>query len=152
EEVLRRQQDVIRELSTPVLRIRERLLIVPVIGQLDARRAEQLSDQLLDSIRSNRGRAVVIDMTGAAPVPEPVARHILRTTDACRLLGASIILTGVSRDIADTLVSVGADLTALATLGDLQRGIEEAERLVRHDPGLRDGGRDHRSPGARFTR
>jgi PAS domain S-box-containing protein len=130
EAALKRQQEVIRELSTPVLRIRERLLILPVIGQIDAQRAEQLTEQLLCNIRSHRAKVVVMDMTGAAAVPAYIAQHILRTAEACRLLGASIVLTGVSRDMADILVAAGADLNTLATVGDLQRGIEEAERRL----------------------
>jgi PAS domain S-box-containing protein len=132
-EALRKQQDVIRELSTPVLRIRERLLILPVIGEIDALRAGQLTEQLLDSIRAHRAKVVVMDMTGAVAMSANVAQHILRTAEACRLLGASIILTGVSRGMADTLVSFGADLGGLATVGDLQRGIEEAERRLSND-------------------
>jgi anti-anti-sigma factor len=130
EEALRKQQDVIRELSTPVLRIRERLLILPVIGQMDARRAQQLTEQMLERIRSDRAKVLVIDVTGVAAMPANVAQHILRATEACRLLGAAIVLTGVSRNMADTLVRAGADLKTLATLGDLQSGIEEAERLL----------------------
>lgn len=134
EAALRRQQDVIRELSTPVLRIRERLLIIPVIGQIDALRAEQLTDQLLASIRSNRAKVVVIDMTGVAAMPPNVAQHLLRTAQACRLLGASIIITGLSRMLADTLVTAGGGLGRIATLGDLQSGIEEAERFLKSEP------------------
>jgi PAS domain S-box-containing protein len=130
DEALRKQQEVIRELSTPVLRIRERLLILPLIGQIDALRAAQLTDQLLDQVRIHRAKVIVIDLTGAAVMLPNVARHIVRTTEASRLLGASIIVTGVSREMADALVSAGVDLSRLYTFGDLQRGMEEAERLL----------------------
>jgi PAS domain S-box-containing protein len=130
DEMLRRQQAAIRELSTPVLRIRERLLILPVIGQIDGPRARHLTAELLSSIRINRARVVVIDMTGVAAMTADVAQQILKTVEACRLLGASIIVTGLSHTIADILVSIGVDLGQVTSLGDLQSGMEEAERLL----------------------
>jgi len=133
DESLRHQQEVIRELSTPVLRIRDRLLILPVIGQIDAQRAQRLTAELLSSIRTNRARVVVIDMTGVATMSPPVAQQILKTIEACRLLGAAIIVTGLSHAIADTLVSIGLDLGQVTSLGDLQSGMEEAERLLGGD-------------------
>jgi len=130
DESLRRHQEVIRELSTPVLRIRDRLLILPVIGQIDAQRAQRLTAELLSSIRINRARVVVIDMTGVVTMTPQVAQQILKTIEACRLLGATIIVTGLSHGIADTLVSIGLDLGRVTSLGDLQGGMEEAERLL----------------------
>jgi PAS domain S-box-containing protein len=133
DESLRHHQEVIRELSTPVLRIRDRLLILPVIGQIDAQRAQRLTAELLSSIRTNRARVVVIDMTGVATMSPPVAQQILKTIEACRLLGAAIIVTGLSHAIADTLVSIGLDLGQVTSLGDLQSGMEEAERVLSAD-------------------
>src|SRR6266550_611244 len=97
ERIIRQQQEAIRELSTPVLQVRERLLILPIIGVIDPQRARQLTEQLLRAIRANRAKVVVIDVT-----PE----------------------------IAQTLVTIGVDLSEMATVGDLQGGIEEAERLL----------------------
>jgi len=133
DESLRRNQEVIRELSTPVLRIRDRLLILPVIGQIDSQRAQRLTTELLSSIRLNRARAVVIDMTGVATMTPQVAQQILKTIEACRLLGAAIIVTGLSHGIADTLVSIGLDLGQVTSLGDLQSGMEAAERVLGAD-------------------
>ena len=130
DEALRRHQEVIRELSTPVLRIRDRLLILPVIGQIDAQRAQHLTTELLSSIRINRARVVVIDMTGVPTMTPDVGHQILKTIEACRLLGAAIIVTGLSHAIADTLVSFGLDIGRVTSLGDLQSGMEEAERLL----------------------
>jgi len=140
DESIRHHQEVIRELSTPVLRIRERLLILPVIGQIDAQRAQRLTTELLSSIRTNRARAVVIDMTGVATMSPQVAQQILKTIEACRLLGAAIIVTGLSHAIADTLVSIGLNLGQVTSLGDLQSGMEEAERVLGADgaPGASD--------------
>ena len=130
ERIIRQQQDSIRELSTPVLPVREQLLILPIIGILDTERARQLTEQLLTGIRTHRARVVVIDVTGAPEVDEAVANHLVRTVDASRLMGASVIITGLSPKIAQTLVTIGVDLSKMHTIGDLQGGLEEAERLL----------------------
>src|SRR4051794_30483234 len=130
ERVIREQQEAIRDLSTPVLQIRERLLILPIIGVLDSARARQLTEQLLGSIQANRAKVVVIDITGVAAIDLTVANHLVQTVEASRLMGASAIITGLSSRIAQTLVDLGVDLTMMRTVGDLQGGLEEAERLM----------------------
>jgi len=113
ERTIVEQQEAIRELSTPVLRVRDRLLILPIIGAIDPQRARQLTEQLLRAIRSSRARVVVIDITGVAAMDSSVANHLVQTVEAARLLGAAVIVTG-------------------------QGGIEQAERLlgykVVHEP------------------
>jgi rsbT co-antagonist protein RsbR len=141
ERVIRRQQDSIRELSTPVLPVRERLLILPIIGVLDSDRARQLTEQLLGGIRQHRAKVVVVDITGAADIDEVVADHLVQTVDACRLMGASVIITGLSPEIAQTLVTVGVDLSKMNTVGDLQGGLEEAERVLGLDVHRESGSR-----------
>jgi len=130
ERVIREQQEAIRELSTPVLQVRERLLILPMIGVIDPHRARQLTEQLLRGIRTNRARVVVIDITGVAAMDSNVANHLVQTVEASRLLGATVIVTGLSPEIAQTLVTIGVDLGKMTTVGDLQGGIEEAEKLL----------------------
>ncbi|HMC36894.1 MAG TPA: STAS domain-containing protein [Actinomycetota bacterium] len=130
ERVIRQQQEAIRELSTPVLQVRERLLILPIIGVLDSLRARQLTEQLLTAIRTNRARVVVIDITGVPAIDLTVANHLVQTVRASRLMGADVIVTGLSSEIAQTLVTLGVELGIIKTTGDLQGGIEEAERLL----------------------
>jgi rsbT co-antagonist protein RsbR len=130
ERVIREQQAAIRELSTPVLQVRGRLLILPIIGVLDSQRARQLTEQLLGAIQTNRAKVVVIDITGVASIDETVANHLVQTVEASRLMGASAILTGLSSEIAQTLVDLGVNLGSMRTVGDLQGGLEEAERLL----------------------
>jgi rsbT co-antagonist protein RsbR len=130
ERVIRQQQDSILELSTPVLQVRERLLILPIIGVLDTQRARQLTEQLLLGIRSHRAKVVVIDITGVPDVDEAVANSLVRSVDASRLMGADVIVTGLSSKIAQILVTIGLDLNKVHTVGDLQGGIEEAERRL----------------------
>jgi len=133
ERIIRQQQEAIRELSTPVLQVRERLLILPIIGVIDPQRARQLTEQLLRGIRANRAKVVVIDITGVPSVDSTVANHLVQTVDASRLMGATVIVTGLSSEIAQTLVTIGVDLTKMKTVGDLQGGIEEAERLLGYE-------------------
>jgi rsbT co-antagonist protein RsbR len=130
ERVIREQQEAIRVLSTPVLQVRERLLILPIIGVIDPQRARQLTEQLLQGIRTNRAKVVVIDITGVPVMDAKVANHLVQTVEAARLLGATVIITGLSPEIAQTLVTIGVDLGKMNTVGDLQGGIEEAERAL----------------------
>ena len=130
ERVIREQQEAIRVLSTPVLQVRERLLILPIIGVIDPQRARQLTEQLLRGIRTNRAKVVVIDITGVPVMDETVANHLVQTVEEARLLGATVIITGLSSEIAQTLVTIGVDLGKMHTVGDLQGGIEEAERAL----------------------
>jgi rsbT co-antagonist protein RsbR len=130
ERVIRQQQEAIRELSTPVLPVRERLLILPIIGIIDPQRARQLTEQLLHGIRVNRAKVVVMDITGVPAMDATVANHLVQTVEAARLLGATVIVTGLSPEIAQTLVNIGVDLGKMNTVGDLQGGIEEAERVL----------------------
>ena len=130
ERIIRQQQEAIRELSTPVLQVREQLLILPIIGVLDNQRARQLTEQLLRAIRANRAKVVVIDVTGVPAIDSTVANHLVQTVDASGLMGASVIITGLSSEIALTLVRIGLDLSKMNAVGDLQGGIEEAERLL----------------------
>jgi rsbT co-antagonist protein RsbR len=130
ERIIREQQAAIRELSTPVLRVRDRLLILPIIGGLDSQRARQLTQQLLSAIRETRARMVVIDITGVGMIDLTVANHLVQTIEAARLMGAQAIITGLSSEVAQTLVDLGVDLSMMQTVGDLQGGLEEAERLL----------------------
>jgi rsbT co-antagonist protein RsbR len=130
ERIIRQQQEAIRELSTPVLQVRERLLILPIIGVIDPQRARQLTEQLLRGIRDSRAKVVVMDVTGVPSIDSTVANYLVQTVEASRLMGATVIVTGLSPDLAQTLVTIGVDLTKMNTVGDLQGGIEEAERLL----------------------
>lgn len=130
EQIIINQQEAIREISTPVLQVRERLLILPIIGMVDTYRARQLTEGLLDAIHTRRALVVVMDITGVPVVDSRVANHFLQAVDAAKLMGAIVIITGVSAQIAQTLVTIGASLGGVRTVGDLQGGIELAERLL----------------------
>jgi rsbT co-antagonist protein RsbR len=130
ERIIGLQEESIRELSTPVLQIRERMLLVPIVGVLDTHRARLMTEGMLQAIRSHRARVVVIDITGVAAVDSKVANHLFQTVAAARLMGARAVITGLSSDVAQALVALGVDLEKLNTVGDLQGGLEEAERIM----------------------
>jgi len=130
EVTISKQQEAIRELSTPVLQLREELLILPIIGAIDSQRARQLTEQLLHAIRDKRAKVVVVDITGVPTVDSRVANHLVQTVDATRLMGAVLIITGLSAEVAQTLVTIGVDLSKIMTVGDLQGGIEAADKIL----------------------
>lgn len=124
------QQEAIMELSTPVLPFRQGMLLLPIIGQIDSQRARQLTEHLLEAIRVNRAKVIVIDITGVATVDSRVANHLVQTVEAVRLMGAKVVVSGISPEIALTMVTLGIDLGSAHTVGDMQSGIEHAERLL----------------------
>jgi len=144
EKIVRQQQQSILELSTPTLPIRPGILIVPIIGIIDTYRAKQLTEQLLKSIRANRAKIVVMDITGVPSIDSKVANHILQTVEAARLMGTRVIVSGLSPEIAQTIVTIGVDLSRVVTVSDLQSGFEEADQIMRSAV---IGKRDERIPG-----
>jgi rsbT co-antagonist protein RsbR len=130
ERTIARQQDAIRDLSTPVLQLRQGLLLLPIIGEVDTRRAQLLTDGLLLAIRSTRAKVVVMDITGVSAINVEAADHLLQTVEAARLIGVVVILSGLSPAVAQALVDLGVELSALQIVGDLQRGVERSERLL----------------------
>ena len=130
ERTIREQQDAIQELPTPVLPFREGMLLVPIIGLIDTQRARLLTEQLLGAVRDNRAKVVVMDITGVQAIDSKVANHMVQTVEAARLMGAIVIVAGVSPEIAQTMVTLGIDLGRMTTVGDLQSGIERAEEIL----------------------
>ena len=129
EMIINKQAESIKELSTPVLVIRQGRLIVPLIGVIDTHRAREITEHLLESIREHRAKVVIIDITGVPAVDSKVANHLIQTVEASRLMGAKAIVTGLSAEVAQTLVTLGVDLSRVQTVSDLQSGIEEADRI-----------------------
>ena len=140
EDLIKQQQEAIKELSTPVLPLRPGLLLLPVIGVIDSHRARQLTEQLLEGIRTHRAKAVVIDLTGVPAVDSAVANHLLQTVRAAKLLGAHAVITGISTENAQTLTRIGVDLSGLVTTSDLQSGVDEAEWLLQVARAHRESG------------
>jgi rsbT co-antagonist protein RsbR len=130
EQIIAKQQAAIRELSMPILQVRERLLVIPLVGVVDNDRARQLIESLLVAVRDRRALGVVIDVTGVPHVDTNVASHLVQACDAARLMGTLVVITGISPEMAQTLVGLGARLPAAETLVDLQEGIEFIETTL----------------------
>jgi len=121
EEVIRRQQEEMLELSTPVVKLWDGILALPLIGTLDSARTQVVMESLLESIVQTNSKVAIIDITGVPTVDTVVAQHLLKTVTAARLMGADCIISGVRPQIAQTIVHLGInllDVTTKATLSD----------------------------------
>lgn len=125
-ETIEHQQAAIRELSTPVIQLHERILLLPLIGTVDPLRARQMVERVLERVVHTQARVIILDIAGVATVDTAVANHLLQTTEAVRLLGATTLLTGIRPQVAQALVHLGVDLSAMHTCNSLQEGLELA--------------------------
>ncbi len=119
EEVIKRQQHELLELSTPVIKLWEGVLAVPMIGTLDSARTQLVMETLLERIVETGSQLAIIDITGAPTVDTLVAQHLLKTVSAIRLMGADCIISGIRPQIAQTIVHLGIDLQGIATKASL---------------------------------
>jgi rsbT co-antagonist protein RsbR len=131
EEVIRRQQDEMLELSTPVVEIWEGILALPVIGTLDSERTNVVMETLLQTIVQTRSELAIIDITGVVTVDTLVAQHLLRTVAAARLMGADCIISGIRPQIAQTMVHLQIDLSTVTTKATLAEALRFALRRSR---------------------
>ncbi|MFO0620688.1 MAG: STAS domain-containing protein [Polyangia bacterium] len=120
-----KQQMAIHELSTPIVEVWEDILLLPIISSLDAQRATEMTEKLLDRVKANRARCIIIDITGVELVDTNTANSMLKMTRAARLLGAMCVLTGVRPEIARTMVQLGVELDGIKTLRTLKDGLRE---------------------------
>ncbi len=131
EEIIAAQRSTIRELSTPIIPVDERTLIVPLIGAIDSTRAMQMTQSILEAIGERRADDVIIDITGIAVIDTGVANHLVQTAQAAGLLGAHVTLAGMSPEVAQTIVQLGVKLGQLTTCSNLQAALELARRRRR---------------------
>lgn len=130
EETVRRQAEEILELSTPVMKVWEGVLVAPLVGTLDSFRSEQLTERILEQVAATQADVVLLDITGVPAVDTRTAQHLIDTVAAARLLGAVVVLTGIRPAIAQTLVHLGINLTGIVTRSSLATGLRYAlERL-----------------------
>jgi rsbT co-antagonist protein RsbR len=126
EETIRAQQATLAELSTPLIPLSERVVVMPLIGSIDSRRAQQIIDALLQGISNSRTQVAILDITGVQIVDTQVANALIRAAQSAKLLGARVVLTGIRPEVAQTLVGLGADLSSIVTCSSLQNGIAYA--------------------------
>ena len=119
EEVINRQQQEMLELSTPVVKLWEGVLALPMIGTLDSARTQLVMESLLQQIVDTESEIAIIDITGVPTVDTLVAQHLLKTVAAIRLMGADCIISGVRPQIAQTIVHLGVDLQGVTTKANL---------------------------------
>jgi rsbT co-antagonist protein RsbR len=129
-DTLGRHQQAIRELSTPVIRVHEGILLLPLVGAVDSLRAQQIMETVLLRVVEEQARCVIIDIAGVPVVDTKVADNLIKTTAAVSLLGAKTILTGISAQIARTIVQLGVDISSMHTRSKLAEGIELALSLA----------------------
>jgi rsbT co-antagonist protein RsbR len=129
-ETMTRHQAAIRELSTPVIKVYDRILLLPIVGTVDTVRADQIMETVLVQIVEQQAKVIIIDIAGVPVVDTKVANHILQTTAAVQLLGAQSILTGISASVARTVVQLGVEITRIDTRAKLSEGIELALSIV----------------------
>jgi rsbT co-antagonist protein RsbR len=130
EKLIKQQQEALLELSTPVIRIWEKVLSVPLIGTLDSPRTQLVMETLLQRIVDTQSRVVILDISGIPGIDTLVANHLIRTVTATRLLGAECIVTGISSKIAQTLVHLGVDLSGIITRSSMSDGIAMAFEIL----------------------
>ncbi|WP_437725684.1 STAS domain-containing protein [Sorangium sp. So ce861] len=123
DEVIQVQAATLRELSTPLLRISDRAVVMPLVGAVDPGRAAAVLERLLQGVSAGEARVVILDITGMSGVDTQVADALVQTARAVRLLGAQMVLTGIRPEVAQVLVALGVDLRGIVTLGSLQSGI-----------------------------
>ncbi len=124
------QRQLIEELSTPVIPVTDEILVMPLVGSVDTKRALDIMRALLKGVREHHARVVILDITGVPIVDSGVAGHLNKTIQAARLKGARVIVTGISNTVAETIIDLGIDWSKIATLPDLQAGISRALRLT----------------------
>lgn len=129
-EVERRLIETVRALSSPILAIHHGVLLLPIVGMLDATRAEQATAALLERIVATNAKVVILDITGVASADAQVTELLLRAARAASLLGARPILSGVSPAVARVLVELGLDLSSMTPCGDLHAALSTALRLL----------------------
>jgi anti-anti-sigma factor len=127
DEMISAQRSLIQELSTPVIPISDAILIVPLIGAIDSARAQRITEALLQAIARHGAQYMIVDITGIAIIDTAVAHHLLQAARSIRLLGAQVMLVGISPEVAQTLVGLGIDFEGLSTRATLQSGLEYAQ-------------------------
>jgi rsbT co-antagonist protein RsbR len=129
DEYIQMQSGLLAELSTPLIPLTQAVVVMPLIGSIDSRRAQQVLETLLHGITERHARIAILDITGVPIVDTHVAGALIRAAQAAQLLGAQVVLTGIRPEVAQTLVGMGTELQGITTRSDLQSGIAFATRV-----------------------
>jgi rsbT co-antagonist protein RsbR len=130
ERLITAQQDTLRELSTPLIPLADNVVAMPLVGTIDARRANQIMETLLEGIATFQADIALLDVSGVRVIDTQVADALLRTARAAKLLGAQVLITGISAEIAQTVVHLGADMSGIITVATLREGLQYAASQI----------------------
>jgi rsbT co-antagonist protein RsbR len=131
EEVILRQTDEIAEISTPVIRVWDGILALPIIGTLDSARTQVVMENLLEEIVATGSSIAILDISGVPAVDSLVAQHLIKTVSATRLMGAECIISGIRPEIAQTVVHLGIDLSTIVTKASLASALRFAFQILK---------------------
>lgn len=126
EEQIKEQLSVITEMEAPILQMGSGIILVPIIGIMDSARSQAVMDNMLQVIRATRIKVSILDITGVAVVDTAVSNHLLKISKATGLMGCQCIISGVSPDVAQSIVDLGIDISDLITKADMQDAVEHA--------------------------
>ena len=130
EQRIREQAQAIGDLSTPVVKLWDGIVMLPMVGVMDTARSRQMTERVLEAVAEEEARVAILDVTGVAMIDTAVARHLIETVAAVRILGADVVMTGFSPEAAQTLAQLGVDFTGFRTRGSLRAGVEEALAII----------------------
>lgn len=143
EERIREQSQTIRAISTPAIKLWDGMVILPVVGVVDSLRAQQMMDIMLAKIVETSARVIILDIQGVAALDTAVANHLMKITKATHLMGCQCIISGISPAVAQTIVHLGIDMSAIHTNSTLSDALAEAFRIMGLD--VIKGARQERS-------
>lgn len=135
EEVILRQTDEMAEISTPVIRIWDGILVLPIIGTLDSSRTQVVMENLLQEIVASGSSIAILDISGVPTVDSLVAQHLIKTVSATKLMGAECIISGIRAEIAQTVVHLGIDLSSIVTKSTLASALKYAFTILQLEVG-----------------
>lgn len=124
------QKEALQELSAPLIPVFEHVTVMPLVGTIDTERAKRIMENLLHGVVKHRSQVVLIDITGVPVVDTMVAHHIIQASEAVRLVGARCLLVGIRPEIAQTIVTLGIDLSQVITKNTLEKGIQTALEMT----------------------
>jgi anti-anti-sigma factor len=132
QEIIAAQESIIRELSTPIIPLTDEIMVMPLIGTIDSARSQQIMETMLTAISQSGAHVLILDITGVVVIDTNTANYLLQAARAVRLLGAQVLLVGITPEIAQTIVQLGIDLGGLLTQSTLQAGLDYTlKHLVR---------------------
>lgn len=130
ERIIKEQQKALLEVSVPVVKVWDKILMVPLVGMLDSARTQLVMETLLTAIEETQSKVAILDISGIPVVDTLVAKHLMRTVSAAKLMGAECIITGIKSRISQTIVQLGVDLTGIVTKTTLADGLKVALDLT----------------------